>query len=323
MSAMMEKRLVIVGLGKVGLRYIEMLSRFPEVQLEAVVTPETGRARRRLEGRTQVFSSVDEMLKRGCVPHIAIVTSPPSTHLDVVQPLLLANVDVMIEPPIATTPHDADKIATLAERLGRVVCTAARFRVHNSLVEIRRRLEAGRIGRLCQIEVNLSGKRDPRGSWHGDPELSGGGVWMEHGADALDAAEELAGPVYRIRMLASQAEQGGEVEDRVRVETEHDGGISAKIHVSWNEELDAPFVRCIGDRGEIVLGSAQSVLTTIDGHEECFAPGYDSTEAAENAFAFFLRARMAPEGIIDHGAQTFCWLHAAYRSLSSRRWELA
>ncbi len=323
MSASMEKRLVIVGLGRVGLGYIEALSQFPEVRLEAVISSDTGRARKRLGEGVRVFASVTEMLAAHCVPHIAIIASPPSTHLDVARPLLMANIDVLVEPPIATTPADADLIAALAERLGRVACTASRFRTHAALNEVERRISAARIGRLCQIEVTLSSKRDASASWYGNPELSGGGAWMEHGSDAIDIAERLAGPIHSIRMLRASHVQGAEVEDEAIVETEHEHGLCTRIDVSWNEQLAGPVVRCIGDKGEIVLGNAQASLRSIDGYEEAFGPGYLESEGTEEVLSYFMRSRMSPELQNDHGAQSFAWLHAAYRSLASKRWEIA
>jgi len=273
--------------------------------------------------RARGFSSVAAMLDAGCVPRIALLCTPPSLHLELAEPLLRAGVDLLVEPPLATTPADADRIAEIAERADRCAVTCARLRSATAFAAARLRIGAGAIGRLCAVEVSLGAKRDARAGWRGDPALSGGGVWMELGADALDAVEAFAGAVRRIRILDTASRQGADVEDEVRVETTHDGGVLGLLRVSWNELPGQPVARCIGDRGEIVIGSAQTILRREDGHEEIIAAPLDSIATLAAVMNDFLRECRGAERRVDSGAQTLAWIHAGYRSMTSHRWELA
>ena len=320
MPAVLVKSIALVGAGRAARDWLELLPEFPEMSVVAAIDPD----RERMRGvRARGFQSVIAMLDAGCVPRIALLCTPPSLHLELAEPLLRAGVDILVEPPLATTPADADRIAEIAERADRCVVTCARLRSASAVVEARQRIAAGAIGRLCAVEVSLGHKRDARDGWRGDPALSGGGVWMELGSDALDAVEAFAGPVRRIRVLDTASLQGADVEDEARFETAHDGGVIGLLRVSWNDTPGRPLARCIGDRGEIVVGSAQTILRTEDGREEIIAAPLDSIATLAAVMNDFLRECRGPERRIDAGAQTLALIHAGYRSVSSRRWELA
>jgi predicted dehydrogenase len=323
MSAVSEKSLAIVGLGAVARDWLECAAELPELALAAGVDPDPAR-RAAIEAHgAHAFTSVNELLAVAGAPHVAILCTPPALRLELAEPLLRAGIDLLIEPPLATVPDDADRIAELAERTDRVAMTIGRVRGDRGLADAARRVASGAVGRLAAVEVALSSKRDPRADWRGDPALSGGGVWLELGGDALEIVEALAGPVQRIRMLDCARVQGGEVEDEVRIETEHSGGVVGLLRLSWNEHLGRPLARCIGDRGELSLGWAQSRLSREDGVREVIGGARDPSAMRVEVLRAFLAERRSRERAIDPGAQSLAWLHAAYRSLSSKRFELA
>jgi predicted dehydrogenase len=256
-------------------------------------------------------------------PDVAILCTPPALRLETAEPLLRAGVDLLIEPPLATTPDDADRIAELAERVDRLAVTIGRFRNDAGLRVARERIAAGEIGRLCAVEVTLSEKRDARAGWRADPELSGGGAWLELGSDALEIAEYLAGTVRRIRMVETASTQGAEIEDEVRVETDHGAGVLSTLRTSWNGPSVRPIARCIGDRGEISIGWAQTSLVREDGTRALLARGRDLHAGRVQVLRDFLCERRGRERRVDGGAQALAWLHAAYRSATTGRYELA
>jgi predicted dehydrogenase len=317
--AVSEKRLAIIGLGRIAAAYREVLPELPEVHVCAAVEPHPERAAAARRAGIPVFATLAEMLDAGTRPDVAIVCTPPASHLEVAEPLLHAGADLLVEKPLAPIPADALRIHEAAARLGRTVVTAAKYRVTASLHEARRLLDGGRVGRLTGIENTFSGKLDPNAGWHGDPAISGGGVWMDNGPHSLDVVETLAGPVLRIRMLEEKREQRAAVEDEVVVETEHAGGRAARILLSWNRQLPAPIARCIGSEGEILVGWAQTVVRDASG-EEVVAGGYDKRQAFRALIDDFLRRRRKAEAD-DHGARAVAWIHAAYRSLHSGRQE--
>ena len=183
-------------------------------------------------------------------------------------------------------------------------------------------IEAGRIGRLIYVETTFARKLEPRTVWPGAREVPGGGVWMESGPDALDVVETIAGPISRIQMTSERREQGLSVEDEVQVETEHQRGVLSRILCSWNRQTTEPIARCVGSQAEILVGWAQTVIR--DGEsEEVVGTGYDERAAFLAVLNRFFARRTKSDSEEDHGAQSVDWLRAAYRSLSSGKWQLA
>jgi predicted dehydrogenase len=322
MSAVSEKSLALVGHGAAAREWLEAVAELPELRLAGGVDPDSAR-RAALEARgVPAFASVPELVRALGAPDVAILCTPPALRLETAEPLLRAGTDLLIEPPLATVPDDADRIAALAERLDRMALTAGRFRGEPALFTAAARIAGGAIGRLCAFEVALAHKRDVD-DWRGDPALSGGGAWLELGSDALDVAERLAGPVRRLRMLESAATQRAEVEDEVRLETDHGDGLRGTLRLSWNDSPSRPLARCIGDRGELAIGWARTQLAREDGAREILPGVRDSHAAHLGVLQDFLRERRSRERSIDPGAQTLAWLHAGYRSLTSGRYEIA
>jgi predicted dehydrogenase len=321
MSAVSLKTLALVGHGAAAREWIAAAAELPELELSAGVDPDPDQRAPLAARGLRTFESVAELLTSTCAPDVAILCTPPAHRLETAEPLLRAGVDLLIEPPLATVPDHADRIAELSERIDRIALTIGRFRGHGGVTAAAARIAAGDIGRLCTLEISLGEKRDAREGWRGDPALSGGGVWLELGGDALEVAEALAGPLRRLHMTESSFVQGGEVEDEVRVETDHGGGLFATLRLSWNPASARPIARCIGDRGEISVGWAQTSLVREDGSRTVLAGAHDPHAARVAVLRDFLRERRSPERRVDSGAQSLGWLHAAYRSASSGRFE--
>jgi predicted dehydrogenase len=322
MSAVVQKEVAILGLGEASEPYLSALEAFPELHLAAVVDPEERPSKLTVSEDVRAFRSVEQMLHNRCVPDLAVICAPPATHVDLALPLLHSGVDLLIESPLATTPEDADCIDATAERLSRLLVTAAPFRASLAVLEAKVAIAGGRIGKLLGVEAVLSAKRDARQGWRSDPMMSGGGAWMDLGPGALDVVEALIGPIERIRMLECRQDQGSGVEDEAVVETDHGSRGSSRLLLSWNKEFTEPIARCVGASGEILIGWSQAVLRTGD-REEVLSSGHDQITACRALLAGVLRRRLSPEPPPDHGALAVSWIHAAYRSLRDKAWQEA
>lgn len=320
MSATVEKRLALVGTGTAAARYIEVLPGFPELVPCGVVEPDSRASAQSPFHELRHFERVHELLRRGLIPDIAIVCTPPGDHVDDVLPLLQAGVDVIVHPPLASRPLEAEHLLEMAECAGRELTTATPERLSACLRSAADVVRSGRIGPLRQVECTLSTKCDARSGWHRDPTRSGGGVWMQLGARAIDVLEHFLGPIQRIRILELRERQGAGVEDEVVAETDHGEAGLGRVRVSWNEQLSSPLARLVGELGELALGSTQVILRADDG-ETVLCPGYDEREAYAAVLREHLRRRCIIDPPIDSGPDTVSWIEAAYRSVRDQRWQ--
>jgi predicted dehydrogenase len=319
--AVSQKRAALVGLGRSGGLFLELLAELPELDLVGVIDANAGRLAPASRPELPTATSIDPLLLPRRVPDVAVVCAPPAAHAAIVEPLLHAGTDCLVEGPLGASGREADQLSEKAERLGRTLVTVAPFRYSPAVDAVRAALAAGLVGRLVHLEVTLGCKRDVREALRAEPALAPDGVWADLGAHALDLAESIAGATDRIRMVEAGAQQQGELADEVTVETLHARGLHARISLSWNREPSEPLACCVGSDGDLAIGLAQTRLRTREG-ERRVGPGYDPRAAARAALADFLRARLDPDAFDDDGPLLSHWLEAALRSRKSRRWEI-
>jgi predicted dehydrogenase len=320
MSAVSEKRVALIGAGERGRCFARALADAGELALRAVVDPDRSAARALASaaGHVRAFGSVEALLDAGQVPDVAVICVPSALHLELAAPLLVGGADVLLEPPLATTRGDAERLTELAERLGRVLLCGSALAAGVRAAGLHR--SSNELGKLGRVEIELARKRDARAPWRGDPALSGGGVLMHLGPAALELAELLAGPLAQIRVLESDRLQRAEVEDAVRLETAHEGGATGQVLLSWNEAETRPFARCTAERGDRILGAARSALHAAGSSAFLESP-LDERECRSALLRALLERRLIRDAICDEGARTLGWLHAAYRSRELGRWQ--
>ncbi len=78
---------------------------------------------------------------------------PIITHVDVLRPLMAANLHILCEKPLATTIADARAVAAAAAGYGPVFWTAMEYRFMPPVTEYVRQIQDGRIGRLQMLSI--------------------------------------------------------------------------------------------------------------------------------------------------------------------------
>jgi predicted dehydrogenase len=91
------------------------------VRLVGVVDPDTSRADGvAREFNCRAFGSIEQLITTHSEVEAASVAVPTVHHLKTARALLEAGIDVLIEKPLATSLAEADELASLAQRLGRI-----------------------------------------------------------------------------------------------------------------------------------------------------------------------------------------------------------
>jgi predicted dehydrogenase len=169
---------------------------------------------------------------------------PTPLHRAVAERALAAGKHVLVEKPIALTLEDADAIGGAATDAGRVLMVGQVLRYMPEIVEMRRLLADGALGRpLAATALRLSAPPDWN-DWMTDAAKSGGVLvdMMIHDFDILGA---VLGPARHVR--ASAAANGR----HVQVQVEHDGG-TAIVEGSHAMPASYPFtanLRVLCERG--------------------------------------------------------------------------
>ncbi len=150
-------RIAVIGVGAMGRNHARVCSEIPEANLVAVVDEDLGLAETagRLHG-ANAYSDHGNMLEVE-KPEAVIVAVPTQAHYQVVTDLLKAGSNVLVEKPIAATIQEAQEIVDLAERKKRILMVGHIERYNPAITELKRRLDAGELGRLFQIHARRLG----------------------------------------------------------------------------------------------------------------------------------------------------------------------
>jgi predicted dehydrogenase len=124
--------ILVCGAGAFGRNHLRVWraleSEGAPVRVAAVIEPDASRAKAAHDAwGVRVWATLDECLaanSRGEITlHAASVCTPTSTHFSVVQTLLSAGIDVLVEKPIATTVAEADRLTETAAAQQRILQT--------------------------------------------------------------------------------------------------------------------------------------------------------------------------------------------------------
>jgi predicted dehydrogenase len=187
-------RFAMVGTGWwANVAHLPAMVADPTIELVAVVDTDRHRARLVADryGVPNAYGDLDELLA-GAAIDCAVVATPHTTHRPVVERLLLAGVDVLVEKPLTTTAEDAWALVDLARRLGRTLSVGLTYQYAATASEVRS-IVSNDIGELVCVNAEFSSGTEglfatteldpetagdpaaPHGTSYSDPALSGGG----------------------------------------------------------------------------------------------------------------------------------------------------
>jgi predicted dehydrogenase len=132
---MSEVRAAVVGVGRLGSLHAAKYAALEGVKLAYVVDVDRERAAS-TAARFGATALTDYRALDGKVGAVT-VASPSVTHHEIASHLLAAGCDVLLEKPMATTVGEAQELATLAERAGRILQIGHLERFNPAIVHLR------------------------------------------------------------------------------------------------------------------------------------------------------------------------------------------
>jgi UDP-N-acetyl-2-amino-2-deoxyglucuronate dehydrogenase len=164
------------------------------------------------------FTSVDEML--AAHPNIGLVAvcTPSGTHFEIGMKLVNSGVTVLMEKPLTLSTQEAVELISSSKSRGVPVFVVKQNRLNPPVVEVRRRLESGALGKLLSATASVIWCRpaeyylqDP---WRLSRELDGGVVWNQ-ASHYVDLLVNLLDPIVSVDAMGENFLSPSEAEDTV------------------------------------------------------------------------------------------------------------
>lgn len=187
----MPLKVAVVGAGSMGMNHLRVLKDFGEeqVRLVGVAEPQPA-ARARASNRFQVqgFDDYRTMIAE-TKPDVVAIVVPTDLHFEVASHALDAGVSVLVEKPITATVAQAEQLIALARARGAQLAVGHVERFNPAVLELKRQLDGGNVGRIFYLHARRLGPFPPR--------IRDVGVILDLATHDLDVMRYLAGSEVR------------------------------------------------------------------------------------------------------------------------------
>ena len=164
------------------------------------------------------YDDADELINDPQVDAVYVAT-PPDSHREYVVRVAQAGKPVYVEKPMARTALECEDMISACEEAGVGLFVAYYRRAMPRFATVKELLDSGRIGQLRSVSIRNErpGHVDEadHGGWRVDPEISGGGHFVDLGSHILDLLDWLLGPVTHAEGIATNRGRHYRAEDLV------------------------------------------------------------------------------------------------------------
>ncbi|MEY4591814.1 MAG: hypothetical protein RIR18_709 [Pseudomonadota bacterium] len=275
----MKRRILIVGLGSIGQRHLRLVRAVhPDADIRVLRHRPPDQIPEFANG---CFGTLEAAL--AFAPQLAVIANPAPFHLSVAQALIAVGCHVLVEKPLASDSEGVTACLAQARTAGVVFQVGYNLRFLPSLVEFRRQVRAGAVGRVFSIRCEI-GQYLP--SWRPGTDFHqgvsaraelGGGALLELSHE-LDYLRWIFGEVLWVSAWTGKL--GGlnlDVEDTAHLTL---GFANAMMGESAVGALSMDFARRDTSRQCLVIGSDGSLRWNgLTGLVEIYAPESGSWQA--------------------------------------------
>lgn len=247
-----DVRVGVIGAGGIAqVVHLPILKRLPDVEVVALVDTHLEKART-IADRFQVPVVSRTLAELPDAVDAVLVSTPTDSHAELVTEALEQGCHVLCERPLAPSSDEVAKLIEAAQAADRQLMVAMNQRFRLDVRAIQQFVASGELGEVFLVRsVWLTrSERRPRRGWRRDPEHSGGGVLMDLGVQALDAALWLLG-YPDVQRVSARTHPAGGVEDSAAAFLALEGGTALQLEVSWElrAERDRHAIRLLGTLG--------------------------------------------------------------------------
>lgn len=262
----------VIGLGSMGLNHARVYREIDGVELTAVA--DTDPSRLRLVSGPRRYEDCRRLLAEESVDLLSVCV-PTRLHREVALAAIEKGVPTLIEKPIAAALDEGREIALAARDAGVPLMIGHVERFNPAVLELRRRLRAGELGRVFQVHARRTGPFPKR--------IRDVGVVLDLAPHDIDVMRFLLDS--DVTRLYAETEQ--------RISTEHEdmlcgllrfqNGVVGLLDVNWLTPVKVRQLAVLGERGLFTLDYLKQELRFFAGRAElpegASPPGIEEADA--------------------------------------------
>ena len=209
------------------------------------------------------------------------VATPPGSHLEGALLALAAGKPAYVEKPMARSAVECDTMVAAFKQANLKLFVSYYRRAMPRFVQAKALLDGGAIGRVTGIVYRfaskghggtgvLPGQAQPPLGWRSEVETSGGGMFLDLGAHALDLLDFYFGALEDVHGQAARLHTPGDVEDTINLSFRTGHGVPGVVSMNFASALKDDLMEITGAAGRLshtVFGNEPIRLETARGVE--------------------------------------------------------
>jgi predicted dehydrogenase len=223
------------------------------------------------ESGAQVADSLDAMTKPGVLDAVSVCT-PPAFHLENCLPFVRARFPVLCEKPLEISVPRAKRLAAEVKKRRTIFMTAYCHRFHPPILEAKKLIESGTLGKPLLFRNMFAGKFIIKGNHRANPKFSGGGCVADNAAHAVDIFRFLMGDVVAVQAQIASLTQKEAVEDFGLVALRGRNGCFGEIICSYSTPHATNYVEVLCEKGVVTvsywIAGRPDITYRIEGEKE-------------------------------------------------------
>jgi predicted dehydrogenase len=226
----------VISLGNISGFHIEGFLRFPDrckiTHLVDIDPQKAEQKKKEYNLDAKVYASHKDILDDPDLDLVSIA-SPPFAHAGIAIDFLTAGKHVLVEKPMANSLEECDAMIAAARKNGKILSVVAQNRFRDSIVNLKKVLDSGIIGKITHVQANSYWWRGHSYYdlwWRGLWEKEGGGCTLNHAVHHIDMIAWMMGRPRKVSaMLSNAAHDNAEVEDISIAMMQYDGNALAQV----------------------------------------------------------------------------------------------
>ncbi len=267
-------RFAVLGCGRMGARRMKTIQENKDAELVCITDLDKEKARR-LANETECDYDPDY---RKCVGRhdvdVVVISLPNGFHLEASVLALKNGKHTFCEKPLARTPDEARLMVSAAKESGVSLKTGSNLRYFPNVLRAKELIDIQKIGELLFVRgwIGHSGA-SKLGTWFLDPEMAGGGTYLDNGCHLLDLTRWFLGEVAECQGFVATVHWPVTPLDDIGlgIFKTRDGKL-AFIQSSWVEWADYMYMEVYGKNGFLRIDnrnpSCHLTLGRVDGTHE-------------------------------------------------------
>ena len=245
----MTLRYGLIGLGSMGRHHARNIRALEGAELVAVADPYGDKFG--VAGDLEVLPDVNALIDAGI--DAAMVAVPTGQHAEVALKLAEAGVHTMVEKPLGSTIEEGKAMVQAFESKGLVGAVGYVERCNPALLEMRRRIAEGQLGKVYQITTRRQSPFPAR--------IADVGVVKDLATHDVDLTAWVAGSKYASISAQTAHRAEREYEDLVTASGKLENGVLVNHLVNWLTPYKERQTVVLGEHGALVADTTMGDLT--------------------------------------------------------------